>query len=84
VEDMSASVEAEVIAKESMDELEASLGKLDDMEKRIIVMRHVDELKNTEIAKILGVSAAQARMKLFRAIKKLAKIMGNDESGTEE
>ncbi|MDR1891493.1 MAG: sigma-70 family RNA polymerase sigma factor [Oscillospiraceae bacterium] len=84
IEDISVSVEMRIINAEATEELESSLNVLDDIEKRIFVMKHAYEMKNTEIAGILGISAAKVGMKLFRAAGKLAKTGKGGGDGAEE
>ena len=73
LEDISASVEAGIIAEENAEELEAALSALSETEKHIFLMKHSDDMRNADIAKMLGLDAEYVGMKLARIAKKLAK-----------
>jgi RNA polymerase sigma-70 factor (ECF subfamily) len=75
-EDVSASVEAAIVAEENAEELEAALSALSETEKRIFLMKHSDDMRNADIAKTLGLDAEYVGMKLTRIAKKLAKAKG--------
>jgi RNA polymerase sigma-70 factor (ECF subfamily) len=76
LEDISVSVEGEIVAGENTRELEAALSALSETEKHIFVMKHLDDMRNADIAKVLGLDAEYVGMKLARIAKKLAKAKG--------
>jgi RNA polymerase sigma factor (sigma-70 family) len=73
LEDISISVEGEIISEENIAELESVLNTLTETEKHIFVMKHLDDMRNADIAKMLGLDAEYVGMKLTRIAKKLAK-----------
>jgi RNA polymerase sigma-70 factor (ECF subfamily) len=85
IEDISASPEAEAIAKESMEGLMAVINSLSEMDRHIFLLKHLDEMKNKEIADMLGLDAKYVGARLARIAKKLMKkeelkdLVENDE-----
>ncbi|MDR0424539.1 MAG: sigma-70 family RNA polymerase sigma factor [Clostridiales Family XIII bacterium] len=73
LEDISASVEAAVIAKEGMEELKAALDGMKETDRHIFTMKNLDGMKNKEIADLFGLGAEYVGMRLSRISKKLAK-----------
>jgi RNA polymerase sigma-70 factor (ECF subfamily) len=72
-EDISVSVEGEIISEENMAELERAMNTLTVTEKHIFVMKHSDGLRNVEIAEVLGIDSKYVGMKLACIAKKMAK-----------
>jgi len=56
----------------------SAMAQLSDLERQILSMRFATDLKNAEIATILGHSDSKVRVTAHRAIKKLKKIMEED------
>jgi RNA polymerase sigma-70 factor (ECF subfamily) len=75
-EDVSGSVEGKIISEETIGELETALSALNESERHIFVMKHLDDMRNVDIAKILGLDAEYVGVKLARIAKKLAKAKG--------
>lgn len=71
-------------------ELEArfvrAIDQLDEEDREIVIMRHFEQLGNSEVAEALGLSAAAAGMRHLRALRKLRAILGDrpSQSGTSE
>jgi RNA polymerase sigma-70 factor (ECF subfamily) len=67
-------------------ELEArfllALEQLDEEDRDILLMRHFEQLGNSEVAEALGLSAAAAGMRHLRALRKLRAILGDRPSQT--
>ncbi len=65
-------------------ELEArfviALDQLEDEDREIVLMRHFEQLGNSEVAEALGLSAAAAGMRHLRALRKLRAILGERPS----
>ncbi len=70
-------------------ELEArfvlALDQLEDEDREIVLMRHFEQLGNSEVADALGLSAAAAGMRHLRALRKLRAILGDrpSQSGSQ-
>lgn len=58
----------------------AALDLLDDDDRDILLMRHFEQLGNSEAAEALGLSAAAAGMRHLRALRKLRTILGERPS----
>jgi RNA polymerase sigma-70 factor (ECF subfamily) len=65
-------------------ELEArfvtAIDQLDEEDREIVLMRHFEQLGNSEVAEALGLSAAAAGMRHLRALRKLRAILGDRPS----
>ena len=65
-------------------ELEArfltALEQLDEEDRDILLMRHFEQLGNSEVAEALGLSTAAAGMRHLRALRKLRAILGERPS----
>lgn len=62
----------------------AALELLDEDDRDILLMRHFEQLGNTETAAALGLSTAAAGMRHLRALRKLRAILGERPSLTGE
>lgn len=60
----------------------AAVDQLEDEDRDMIVMRHFEQLGNSETAQALGISAAAAGMRHLRALRKLRAILGDRPSST--
>lgn len=58
----------------------SALDLLDDDDRDILLMRHFEQLGNSEAAEALGLSAAAAGMRHLRALRKLRAILGERPS----
>jgi len=69
-------------------ELEArfvvALDQLEEEDREIVMMRHFEQLGNSEVAEVLGLSAAAAGMRHLRALRKLRAILGDRPSQIEQ
>lgn len=71
---------AAVIRKELEERFLAALDQLDESEREIIVMRHVEHLGNGEVAEALQLSPAAAGMRYLRAIRRLKAVLTDPPS----
>lgn len=60
-----------VIRAETRAQLQATLDKLDDIDREVIALRHFEELSNLEVAAVLDLSPTAASNRYIRAIKRL-------------
>jgi RNA polymerase sigma-70 factor (ECF subfamily) len=67
---------AEAVRRELESRFDAALLRLDEEEREIILLRHFEQLSNSETAQALGVSEAAAGMRHLRALRKLRVILG--------
>jgi RNA polymerase sigma-70 factor (ECF subfamily) len=68
------------IRKELETRFLTALEQLDDEDRDILVMRHFEQLGNSEVAEALGLSTAAAGMRHLRALRKLRAILGERPS----
>ena len=74
---------ADAIRRELQRRFEESLEKLNEVDREVIVMRHVEQLSNQEVAHALELSEPAAGMRYLRALRRLKDILGTspEESG---
>jgi RNA polymerase sigma-70 factor (ECF subfamily) len=73
---------AAALRRELETRFRAALEQLDDTDREVIVMRHVERLTNREVAQALELSDAAAGMRYLRAIRRLRGILGEAPSGS--
>ena len=59
------------IRQEAFAELKAALAKLDESDREVLVLRHLEELSNNEVAQILGIDKYAASKRYLRALERL-------------
>jgi RNA polymerase sigma-70 factor (ECF subfamily) len=59
---------------------QAALQTLDDDDREIVLLRHFEQLSNSEAARTLGVSEAAAGMRHLRALRRLRAVLGETPS----
>ncbi|MGE3313689.1 MAG: sigma-70 family RNA polymerase sigma factor [Planctomycetaceae bacterium] len=57
-----------------------AIDQLDELDREIVLMRHVEMLTNSEAAQALGLSAPAAGMRYLRALRRLRDLLGPQES----
>jgi RNA polymerase sigma-70 factor (ECF subfamily) len=55
------------------------IGRLDENDRQILVLRYVEGLPPREIAAVLGINAKAASMRLWRAIKELQRMLHRED-----
>jgi RNA polymerase sigma-70 factor, ECF subfamily len=58
----------------------AALRQLDEADREIILLRHFEQLSNSEAARALGLSGAAAGMRHLRALRRLRAVLGESPS----
>ncbi len=76
--DETANTEEIILRTELQDEVKSYLGKLNQEESNLIILKYVHEYSNEEIASILGVSQEVVRQRLSRVRRKLAALIIKD------
>lgn len=66
---------AAIIRRELEARFLAALDELDDEDREIIVMRHFEQVGNSEAAQLLGLTPAAAGMRHLRALRRLRAIL---------
>jgi len=59
--------------------VEASIEKMNDQDREIILMRHYEHLSNLEIAEVLGLNPPAASMRYLRAVRRLREMLQDDD-----
>jgi RNA polymerase sigma-70 factor (ECF subfamily) len=72
------------IRKELEQRFLTAMEQLDEDDRDILMMRHFEQLSNTEAAEALGMSTAAAGMRHLRALRKLRAVLGERPSLTGE
>jgi RNA polymerase sigma-70 factor (ECF subfamily) len=55
-----------------------ALEQLDETDREILLMRHCEQLGNSEVAELLGLSQPAAGMRYLRALRRLRAVLGLD------
>jgi RNA polymerase sigma-70 factor (ECF subfamily) len=71
---------AATIRKELEQRFFEALEELDEHDREIVLMRHVEHLGNSEVAQALGLSPAAAGMRYLRAIRRLRAVLSEPPS----
>lgn len=59
------------IREEQTRQLTEALEKLSELDREILMLRHFEELSNTEVAEVLNIETQAASVRYFRAIRRL-------------
>ncbi|HVJ66343.1 MAG TPA: sigma-70 family RNA polymerase sigma factor [Caulifigura sp.] len=74
---------AHAIRQELQRRFYAALDELSDDDREVVVMRHVEQMGNSEVAEALGLSPAAAGMRYLRALRRLKEVLGERPSQAE-
>jgi RNA polymerase sigma-70 factor (ECF subfamily) len=72
-----------VMRAEQRLKLEEALNSMDSVDREILVLRHFEQLSNSEIAQVLELSPTAASNRYVRAIKRLRDFFGPNASSSE-
>lgn len=78
--DPSATPAAAALRRELQRRFHDALDRLDEPDREILVLRHFEQLSNSEAARVLGLSDAAAGMRHLRALRKLHAVLGETPS----
>jgi RNA polymerase sigma-70 factor (ECF subfamily) len=67
--------EQRLVSRERANEITAAVESLPDRQRTVFTLCHVAEQTTTEVSKALGVSEATVRVHLFRAVRKLRRLL---------
>jgi RNA polymerase sigma-70 factor, ECF subfamily len=59
------------IRAETRAQIEEALGRMDEVDREVLTLRHFEMMSNAEAAEALGLTAAAASMRYMRAIRRL-------------
>lgn len=63
---------------EANEGLREALEKLPEIDREVLVLRHFEELSNSEVAQVLGIQAKAASIRYIRALQRLKSIAESD------
>jgi RNA polymerase sigma-70 factor (ECF subfamily) len=72
-----------LIREEDREAIWRALGELSEQDREILVMRYVDQLAFAEIAAILGIAESGARLRHFRALRRIGPLLGTANEDPE-
>jgi RNA polymerase sigma-70 factor, ECF subfamily len=75
---------AAALRRELQCRFHAALGRLDEADREVLLMRHFEQLSNGDAARALGLSEAAAGMRHLRALRRLRAILGEAPSRGDE
>ncbi len=61
------------IRQEMVEQIESTLAKMDAVDREVLALRHFEELRNSEVAEVLGLSEPAASNRYVRALSRLRK-----------
>jgi len=59
------------VREEALWELRTALERMDEIDREVLVLRHLEELSNNEVAQILGIDKYAASKRYLRALERL-------------
>jgi RNA polymerase sigma-70 factor, ECF subfamily len=71
---------AAAIRRELAERFRDAIDQLDEADREIVLMRHVEHLSNSEAAQALELSAPAAGMRYLRALRRLRDLLGPQDS----
>jgi RNA polymerase sigma-70 factor (ECF subfamily) len=81
--DSATSPSQQAARREMIADLRAVLDRLDEIDREILVLRHLEELSNNEVAAILGIDKFAASKRYLRALGRLRTAMLAGAEGRE-
>jgi RNA polymerase sigma-70 factor (ECF subfamily) len=69
-----------LLKKEFAERFQRAVDQLDEGAKEIILMRHTEQLTNSQVAELLGLSEPAAGMRYLRALRELKSLLGESPS----
>jgi RNA polymerase sigma-70 factor, ECF subfamily len=74
--------EERMVSSEREGEITAAINELPDRQRTVFTLCHIAEQSTAEVSQALGVSEATVRVHLFRAVRKLRKLLARDRQGS--
>jgi RNA polymerase sigma-70 factor (ECF subfamily) len=67
------------VRKETISKVKTALGNLEEADREVLVLRHLEDLSNNEVACLLGIDKCAASKRYIRALKRLRLAMSADQ-----
>jgi RNA polymerase sigma-70 factor (ECF subfamily) len=80
IRDLELTPAAMLLRKEFADRFHAAVEQLPDDAREIFLMRHAEQLTNSQAAELLGLSEPAASMRYLRALRQLKSLLGDSPS----
>jgi len=77
------SVEASLLSGERLETITHAVTQLPDRQRTVFTLCHIAEMSTHDVSRTLALSEATVRVHLFRAVRKLRRLLGGVESLTE-
>ena len=77
------SVEDLLLSSERGRQISAAVEQLPDRQRTVFTICHMAEQSTSEVSRALGLSEATVRVHLFRAVRKLRKLLGPQDAGAQ-
>ena len=61
-------------------QLEQAIAQMDPIDQEVLALRHFEELTNSEVAEVLGITESSVRSRLFRARNLMAELLNHSRS----
>jgi RNA polymerase sigma-70 factor, ECF subfamily len=74
--------ESTLLSRERVGQIAAAVDQLPDRQKAVFTLCHIGEQSTSDVSAALGVSEATVRVHLFRAVRKLRKLLAPSADGT--
>lgn len=71
---------AMLLRKEFAERFQDAVNQLDEEAQEIILMRHREQLTNSQVAELLGISEPAASMRYLRALRQIKSLLGDPPS----
>lgn len=68
-----------LLLQESVNQIQAALNTLPDIQREAIILKYYHDLKVKEIAKITGTSVSTSQSRIHQGLKKLSKLLDREE-----
>jgi RNA polymerase sigma-70 factor, ECF subfamily len=65
------------LRNEACAQLEEALNRLDPLDREVLTLRHFEELRNNEVAELLGITGAAASKRYVRALARLKDVLAS-------
>jgi RNA polymerase sigma-70 factor (ECF subfamily) len=72
--------EARLLSSERAREISAAVERLPDRQRAVFTLCHIGEQSTSEVSAALGLSEATVRVHLFRAVRKLRKLLASERT----
>ena len=64
-----------IVRQEREEELRIALDQMDEIDREVLVLRHLEELSNNDVAEVLQIDKSAASKRYIRALKRLKTVM---------